>query len=167
MRTTTANDGSRSGSKRRIRIFVLYRGDTGGGNQTRHRQPCARALSQEARQQQAQPQTQQANAAPVSNPQPAATSTQTAAREPSATTDNAFARARDPDVKRELRRAEEQRKAERRQQWVEKRRYRGRGDDELRDVELKVREETGSPRSFAAEPVRIETPRIRLFGDED
>jgi hypothetical protein len=42
-----------------------------------------------------------------------------------------------------------------------------RGDDELRDVELKVREETGSPRSFAAEPVRIETPRIRLFGDED
>jgi hypothetical protein len=66
-----------------------------------------------------------------------------------------------------LRRAEEQRKAERRQQWVEKRRYRGRGDDELRDVELKVREETGSPRSFAAEPVRIETPRIRLFGDED
>ena len=37
----TANDGSRSGSKRRIRIFVLYRGDTGGGNQTRHRQPCA------------------------------------------------------------------------------------------------------------------------------
>ena len=129
--------------------------------------PVPQALSQEARQQQAQPQTQQANAAPVSNPQPAATSTQTAAREPSATTDNAFARARDPDVKRELRRAEEQRKAERRQQWVEKRRYRGRGDDELRDVELKVREETGSPRSFAAEPVRIETPRIRLFGDED
>jgi hypothetical protein len=129
--------------------------------------PAPQALSQEARQQQAQPQTQQANAAPVSNPQPAATSTQTAAREPSATTDNAFARARDPDVKRELRRAEEKRKAERRQQWVEKRRYRGRGDDELRDVELKVREETGSPRSFAAEPARIETPRIRLFGDED
>jgi hypothetical protein len=129
--------------------------------------PASQAPSQEAQQQQARPQTQQANAAPVSNPQPAATSTQTAAREPSATTDNAFARARDPDVKRELRRAEEQRKAERRQQWVEKRRYRGRGDDELRDVELKVREETGSPRSFAAEPVRIETPRIRLFGDED
>jgi hypothetical protein len=129
--------------------------------------PASQAPSQEAQQQQARPQTQQANAAPVSNPQPAATSTQTAAREPSATTDNAFARARDPDVKRELRRAEEQRKAERRQQWVEKRRYRGRGDDELRDVELKVREETGSPRSFAAEPARIETPRIRLFGDED
>ena len=43
--------------------------------------PAPQALSQEARQQQAQPQTQQANAAPVSNPQPAATSTQTAARE--------------------------------------------------------------------------------------
>jgi len=129
--------------------------------------PASQAPSQEAQQQQARPQTQQANAAPVSNPQPATTSTQTAAREPSATTDNAFARARDPDVKRELRRAEEKRKAERRQQWVEKRLYRGRGDDELRDVELKVREETGSPRSFAAEPARIETPRIRLFGDED
>jgi hypothetical protein len=149
------------------------------------------AQPQQARPQQVQPQTQQANAAPapplqaaaqptdrqptrdanstapVSNPQPAATSTQTAAREPSATTDNAFARARDADVKREVRRADERRKAECRQQWVEKRRYRGRGDDELRDVELKVREETGSPRSFAAEPVRIETPRIRLFGDED
>ena len=153
--------------------------------------PAPQAPSQEAQQQQAQPQAQQANAtpapvpqaaaqpadrqparnanstAPVSNPQPAATSPQTAARDPSATTDNAFARARDADVKRELRRAEEKRKAERRQQWVEKRRYRGRGDDELRDAEQKVREETDSPRIFAAEPVRSETPRIRLFGDDD
>ena len=151
--------------------------------------PAPQAPSQEAQQQQAQ--TQQANAtpapvpqaaaqpadrqparnanstAPVSNPQPLATSPQTAARDPSATTDNAFARARDADVKRELRRAEEKRKAERRQQWVEKRRYRGRGDDELRDVEQKVREETNSPRIFAAEPVRSETPPIRVFGADD
>jgi hypothetical protein len=152
------------------------------------------AQPQQAQSQQTQPpqpQTQQANAtpapvpqaaaqpadrqparnanstAPVSNPQPAATSTQAVAREPSATPDNAFARARDVDVKRELRRAEDKRKAERRLQWVEKRRYRGRGDDELRDVEQKVREETDSPRIFAAEPVRSETPRIRLFGDDD
>jgi outer membrane biosynthesis protein TonB len=149
------------------------------------------AQPQQAQPPQPQPQTQQANAtpapvpqaaaqpadrqparnanstAPVSNPQPAATSTQAVAREPSATPDNAFARARDVDVKRELRRAEEKRKAERRLQWVEKRRYRGRGDDELRDVEQKVREETDSPRIFAAEPVRSETPRIRLFGDDD
>jgi outer membrane biosynthesis protein TonB len=149
------------------------------------------AQPQQAQPPQPQPQTQQANAtpapvpqaaaqpadrqparnanstAPVSNPQPAATSTQAVAREPSATPDNAFARARDVDVKRELRRAEEKRKAERRLQWVEKRRYRGRGDDELRDVEQKVREETDSPRIFAAEPVRNETPRIRLFGDDD
>ena len=151
--------------------------------------PAPQAASQQAQPQQAQPQTQQANStpapvpqaaaqpvdrqparnanstAPVSNPQLAATSTPTAAREPSATTDNAFARARDADVKRELRRTEEKRKAERRQQWVEKRRYRG--GDELRDVEQKVREETDSPRIFAAEPVRSETPRIRLFGDDD
>jgi hypothetical protein len=152
------------------------------------------AQPQQAQSQQTQPpqpQTQQANAtpapvpqaaaqpadrqparnanstAPVSNPQPAATSTQAVAREPSATPDNAFVRARDVDVKRELRRAEDKRKAERRLQWVEKRRYRGRGDDELRDVEQKVREETDSPRIFAAEPVRSETPRIRLFGDDD
>jgi hypothetical protein len=42
-----------------------------------------------------------------------------------------------------------------------------RQDDELRDVEQKVRQETETPRIFAAEPVKIETPRIRLFGDED
>lgn len=152
----------------------------------------AQPLQAQSQTQQAQPPAQQANAAPSpavqpsakpADPQPARNvnstsqqpasnsqstpSTQTAAREPSASSDEALAKARDADVKRAVRRAEERRKAERRERWAERRRYRGRGDDELRDVELKVREETESPRVFAAEPARIEMPRIRLFGDDD
>ena len=107
------------------------------------------------------------SAQPVSSSQAPSQPTPSAAREPSASSDDAFAKARDVDLKREARRAEDKRKAERRQQWVERRRYRGRQDDELRDVEQKVRQETETPRIFAAEPVKIETPRIRLFGDED
>ncbi len=66
------------------------------------------------------------------------------------------------DLKREARRAEDRRKAERRQQWAEKRRMKPREDDELRDVEASVREMTeqrplfGGPR-FGA--------RIGLFDD--
>jgi hypothetical protein len=74
-------------------------------------------------------------------------------------------KARDADVRREARRgAEEKRKAERRQQWAERRRPRQ--DQELRDVEAKVREETEPRQVFAAEPVKLEMPRIRLFGPE-
>jgi len=65
------------------------------------------------------------------------------------------------DVRREAKRIEEKRKAERRQQWTERRR---RQDQELREVEQKVREETEP--AFAAQPVRMETPRIRLFESE-
>jgi hypothetical protein len=72
---------------------------------------------------------------------------------------------RDADARREARRAaEDKRKAERRQQWAERRRPRQ--DQELRDVEAKVREETEQPRAFAAEPVRLEGPRIQLFGND-
>jgi hypothetical protein len=39
-----------------------------------------------------------------------------------------------------------------------------RQDRELREVEQKVREETEP--AFAAQPVRMETPRIRLFESE-
>jgi hypothetical protein len=58
----------------------------------------------------------------------------------------------------------EKRKAERRQQWVEKRRQRQ--QQELRALEERVSEETGPRQAFAAEPVRIEMPQIRLFGPE-
>jgi len=71
---------------------------------------------------------------------------------------------RDADVRREAKRIEEKRKAERRQQWTERRRNLRRQDQELRDVEQKVREETEP--AFAAQPVRMETPRMRLFDNE-
>jgi hypothetical protein len=78
--------------------------------------------------------------------------------------ENAFARARDADVRREARRAEQKRRAERRQHWAERRRPRQ--DQELRDVEAKVREATEPRQAFAAEPVKLETPRITLFEDD-
>ena len=114
----------------------------------------------------------------VASPQPAAVPVTQAATsektnsEPAKTPEAAFARARDSDLKprdvdirREARRAaEDKRKAERRQQWTERRRPRQ--DQELRDVEAKVREETEPRQLFAAEPVRLEMPRIRLFEAE-
>jgi hypothetical protein len=60
------------------------------------------------------------------------------------------------------RRAERQR----RQQWADKRRHQQRQEQELREVEDKVREETEPRRQSAIEPVRIEMPQIRLFGEE-
>jgi hypothetical protein len=117
--------------------------------------------------------------AAVSPAQPAAPTTQAAAREQTATpqtaaAEEAFAKPRDADVKRTT----EKRRFERRQQWTERRRYQPRQDQELRDVEESVRDETGPRREFrvrevteprrefAVEPVRNETPLMRLFGSE-
>jgi hypothetical protein len=90
-------------------------------------------------------------------PQPAAPAAQPVALEQTAAPEDAFAKARDADV----RRAVEKRRVERRQQWAEKRRQRQ--QQELRAVEGKVREETEPRQEFAVEPVKIEFPRIRLF----
>jgi hypothetical protein len=116
--------------------------------------------------------TAAASKAAVSAAQPAAPTTQAAAHEQTATqqtaapqtanSDEAFAKPRDADVKRTT----ERRRVDRRQQWTEKRRYQQRQDQELRAVEDRIREETEPRREFAVEPVRIETPRIRLFGVE-
>jgi hypothetical protein len=102
--------------------------------------------------------------------QPAVTAqppTQPAARLSSASSDDAQVKARDAEPRRDTRRAEERRKAERRQQWAERRRIREPRDDELRDVERSVREDTERSPVLAAEPVSVGTPRIRLFGNED
>lgn len=117
---------------------------------------------------QQQASTQPPAAAPESPPaaKPVAAAEQPAARE---RPEDAYAKARDGDVRRDARREarEERRKAERdrRQQWAERRKSRQRGDDgELMEVERMVREETESPRRlFASEPARAEMPRIRLF----
>jgi len=82
--------------------------------------------------------------------------------------ENAVARASDADVRREARREarrlEQKRRAERRQQWADRRRPRP--DQELLDVEAKVREETEPRQAFRAEPASLGMPRIRLFEDE-
>jgi hypothetical protein len=57
----------------------------------------------------------------------------------------------------------EKRKAERRQQWAEKRRQRQ--QQELRAVEQNVREDT-EPRQFAAQPATMQAPQFRLFGSD-
>jgi len=98
--------------------------------------------------------------AAVSPVQPAAPTTQAAAHEQLLPANcylrRGLGQARDADVKRTT----ERRRVDRRQQWVEKRRYQQRQDQELRAVEERVREETEPRREFAVEPVRIETPRI-------
>ena len=75
----------------------------------------------------------------------------------------AVARAREADSKRAV---VEKRRYDRRQQWAEKRRYQQRQDQELRDVEQKVREETEPSRALAAQPAKLEMPRIRVFESE-
>lgn len=105
--------------------------------------------------------------AAASPPQAAAPTTQAAAHEQTATpqtanSEEALAKPRDADAKRTT----ERRRVDRRQQWTERRRYQPRQDQELRAVEDRVREETEPRREFAVEPVRVESPRIRLFGLE-
>jgi hypothetical protein len=145
--------------------------------------PQAQTPAPQPQQQVQQASTQPAAAAtspPTSSPpaaQPVAAVEQPAAREKAAP-EESFAKARDTDVKRDARRAEDKRKAERRQQWTERRKWRQRddGDGELRDVERRVREDTeprrvredSEPRPlFASEPARLETRRIKLFGNDD
>jgi len=85
-----------------------------------------------------------------------------AQKQAAASPEDTFAKARDVDIKRA---ATEKRRSERRQQWSEKRRYQRREDpdQELREVEAKVREATETRPILASEPVRTESPRIRLF----
>ena len=80
--------------------------------------------------------------------------------EKAAAPQEAFARARDADIKRA---AVEKRRAERRQRWEERRRFRQPREQELEAVEEKVREVTEPRHAFAVERVRTESPRIRLF----
>jgi hypothetical protein len=110
----------------------------------------------------AQPAVSAASQPAASNTQAAAPSAQPAVREQTAED----ARARDAEARRadaEAKRAMEKRRAERRQQWAERRRQRQ--QQELRTVEQRVREDT-EPRQFAAEPVRMEMPQMRLFGTD-
>ncbi|MDU6747732.1 MAG: hypothetical protein E6447_08440, partial [Bradyrhizobium sp.] len=63
----------------------------------------------------------------------------------------------------ERKRAAEQRRAERHRQVAERRRQRR--EQDLRAVEQAVREDS-MPRAYAAQPVDMDAPRFRLFGDD-
>jgi hypothetical protein len=90
-------------------------------------------------------------------------SSQPAAREPAASPREAFAKARDADLKRA---ATEKRRTERHQQWADRRRDRQPREQELEAVEQSVRDATEPRQAFVAEPARLDAPRIRLFGEE-
>jgi hypothetical protein len=98
---------------------------------------------------------EQASTQPAAREEQAAV--QPASREQASSPDNAYAKARDADVKRQ---AAEQRRAERRQQWTTRRQPR---DQELRDVEAKVREDSDA-REVIVERDDSDPPR---FSDPD
>ncbi|MDE5455775.1 hypothetical protein GWE18_23635 [Bradyrhizobium sp. CSA112] len=161
--------------------------------------PPAPAQEQQQAKPQAQPQPQAEAAAPAANaphseektadnvaavqpaqshPQPSKPAEQADEK----TTASREARTSDVDMKRA---AAERRRAERRQQWTDKRRWKQPREQEVDVIEERVREvteprririrEEGEPREFGerrrrdifAEPVRSEMPRIRLFGQDD
>ena len=100
--------------------------------------------------------------APTAQPAQAVTARETNAQ-PATSSDDANAKARDADVKRA---ASDRRRAERRQRWAE-RHHQRRQDDDLRDAEQIVREQTAAPRFLPPEPARTGTPRIGLFDASD
>lgn len=107
-------------------------------------------------------------AAPASPPQVARPAEQQASTEPPSSPDNAYAKARDSDVKRA---ASERRRMERRERWAERRHYDPREPRGMRDrtdwddVARNIREDSDA-RDVASRP-RGGLPQIRLFGSDD
>lgn len=106
--------------------------------------------------------------APPSSPQAAKPAEQQASTEPSSASSNAYAKARESDVKRA---ATERRRAERRERWAERRHYdlrepRGvRDRPDWDDVARNVREDSDA-RDYVGRPLSG-FPQIRLFGPDD
>ncbi|WP_027514199.1 hypothetical protein [Bradyrhizobium sp. WSM1417] len=106
--------------------------------------------------------------APASPPQLAKPAAQQASTEPSSPPDNAYAKARDSDVKRAT---SERRRTERRERWAERRHYDSREPRGMRDrtdwddVARNIREDADA-REVPSRP-RGGFPQIRLFGDDD
>jgi len=103
--------------------------------------------------------------APASPPQVTKPVEQQASTEPASSPDNAYAKARDSDVKRA---ASERRRVERRERWAQRRHYDGRGTRDQTnwdDVARNVREDS-SMRDVATRP-RSGFPQMRLFGSDD
>ncbi len=106
--------------------------------------------------------------APASPPQVAKPAAQQASTEPSPSPDNAYAKARDSDVKRAT---SERRRTERRERWAERRYYEFREPRGMRDrtdwddVARNIREDSDA-RDVSSRP-RGGVPQIRLFGIDD
>ena len=106
---------------------------------------------------------------PAAAPQAAKPAEQQASTEPSPSLNNAYAKARDSDLKRA---ASERRRAERRERWAERRYYyesrepRGmRERTDWDDVARNIREDSDA-RDYAGRP-RGGVPQIKLFGPDD
>ena len=106
--------------------------------------------------------------APALPPQVAKPAERQASTEPSSSSDNAYAKARDSDVKRAT---SERRRTERRERWAERRHYDSREPRGMRDrtdwddVARNIREDADA-REVPSRP-RGGFPQIRLFGDDD
>ncbi|MCP3394324.1 hypothetical protein NLM27_36840 [Bradyrhizobium sp. CCGB12] len=105
----------------------------------------------------------------ASSPKVANPAEQQASADPAASADNAYAKARDADVKRA---ASERRRIERRERWAERRHYyesrepRGMRDrTDWDDVARNIREDSDA-HDVASRP-RSGFPQIRLFGPDD
>lgn len=104
----------------------------------------------------------------ASSPKAAKPTEQQASADPASSPENAYAKAKDSDVKRA---APERRRMERRERWAERRHYdtreqRGQRDrTDWDDVARNIREDSDS-RDYAGRP-RGGFPQIRLFGPDD
>jgi hypothetical protein len=141
-------------------------------------QPLTQAVAPSANPNPARAEEKPANTVAAAQPvqaQPQPAKSAEPADERTAVPRDAFAKAREPDIKRT---DVEKRRLERRQQWADKRRLKPSREQELEAVEESVREiteprrirvrEEGETRGvFAAGPTRNETPRIRLFDQDD
>lgn len=116
-----------------------------------------------------EPRKEQSKPTIASSPKVANPAEQQASADPASSLDNAYAKARDADVKRA---ASERRRIERRERWSERRHYyetrepRGMRDrTDWDDVARNIREDSDA-RDYAGRP-RDGFPQIRLFGPDD
>jgi hypothetical protein len=109
------------------------------------------------------PVIEQANAdnEPAKPAEPQTATPQATQREASSSPEDANAKARDSDLKRL---AAEKRKADRRQQWADRKKALLARDAELRDVEESVRRDSDGPRIVRRD---IDGPRIVVQDDDD
>ncbi|MBR0813635.1 hypothetical protein JQ544_19030 [Bradyrhizobium diazoefficiens] len=112
-----------------------------------------------------EPPKEQAKPAIGSSSKAAKSTEQQASADPTSSPENAYAKARESDVKRA---ASERRRMERRDRWAERRYYDSReprGRPDWDDVARNVREDSEA-RDYAGRP-RSSFPQIRLFGPDD